>query len=460
MTTPTLTGTETPLSGHVEPKNDEVIAVFRNGKLEGIRAPGERARALWMRYRPGTLTYARILRSDISFEKAVEDVAVQDGWILPRVEVQTLVALNPAGGYAALRYRLQDRGLTFMTALEAELTAEMDAFVRRLFAPRTHSEVLADPTPAGFGAREHLLYDLFVVDSVYVKRADADPQYAQMRTAVQGRKVDVEETARARAMAEARGLSLHDWENPDLVRMHRQQEHELAMAAQNNEAAMARLRVEAERDLARVEVEQRGAIGVETVRNIGAVTRATKSGAIPELGGLLRGLDSGPEPVVVPPAADGDVPAPVDDLNRDPQLMAQWKRAGGTSRAVEGLVRVEDDGAALVLLALDHEAAAGLDVGVLTAQAFPGEDLVVLPDSASLLEWVDALVRARAARIDDLQPVLALEQRDDRLQILVGSRNGRAGKVVKAILEPSTLIVAGLCALLPYEEITCSTARA
>lgn len=457
MAAPTLTGPETPLTGHVEPKNDEVLAVFRNGKLEGIRAPGERARALWMRYKPGSLTYARILRSDISFETTIADVAVQDGWILPTVEVQTLVALNPAGNYAALRYRLQDRGLDFMTALQAELEAEMGAFVRRLFAPRTHPEVLTDPTPPGFGARELLLYDLFVVDSVYVRRADADPQYAQLRTAVQGRKVDVEETARARAMAEARGLSLHDWENPELVQLSRQQQHELAALALKNQAEMERLKVEAQRDLARVELEQRGAVGVETVRNIGAVTRATRSGTVPELSGLLRGLDAGPEPAVVVPD-DGQVPAPIDDLNRDPQLMTRWKRAGGPGRAVEGLVRVEEDGASLVLLALDHGVAAGLDVPVLLGQAFPGEDVVVLPDSPSLLDWVDALVRERVPRVEDLQPVLALEQRDDTLRVLVGSRNGRAGKVVKAILEPSTLIVPGLCALLPHDDVTCSTA--
>src|SRR6476661_9381230 len=102
MSAPTLTGPETPLVGRVEPKSDEVIAVFRNGKLIDIWDSGDRARALWLRYRPGTLTYARILRSDIPITTEVESVEVADGWLLPRVTVETFVALNEARGYAAL----------------------------------------------------------------------------------------------------------------------------------------------------------------------------------------------------------------------------------------------------------------------------------------------------------------------------------------------------------------------
>lgn len=462
MTAPTLTGPVQALTGHVEPNNDEVIAVFRNGKLHQIYGPGGRARALWLRYRPGTLTYARILRSDISIEHSVVGVAVQEGWLLPRVSVQTLVALNPVNDYAALRDRLEERGLQFMAALTAELEAEMSAFVRRIFAPRTHAEVLADPTPPGFGAREVLLHGLFVVDSVYVKHAEADPQFAQLRTAVQGRIVDVEENARSLANADIRGLSLYEYENPELVQLKMQQHHELAMAAGQQFVDLERLKVEAQRDqldFEKAALAGQAAVGVETVRNIGAVTRATKSGAVPELSGLLRGLDGRQEPIVVPHSQDGEVLAPRGDLNRDPRLMAEWKRAGGPRGAVDGLIRVEDDGAVLLLLALERGVADTLDLGVLLGQAFPGEDVVVLPDSDSLLVWVQALVRERVPHIEDLQPVFTLEEREGVLRILVGSQNGRAGKVVKAVLEPTTLIIPALCALCPgYDDVTCTPA--
>src|SRR3954468_14447067 len=102
MSAPTLTGPETPLVGRVEPANDEVIAVFRNGKLIDIWDSGDRARALWLKYRPGSLTYARLLRSDIRIDTTVPSVLVADEWLLPQVQVKTFVALSKANRYSAL----------------------------------------------------------------------------------------------------------------------------------------------------------------------------------------------------------------------------------------------------------------------------------------------------------------------------------------------------------------------
>ena len=47
---------------------------------------------------------------------------------------------------ASLRRRLQARGLSYAGALIAELDAEMNRFVRGLFADRTHAEVIGNPT--------------------------------------------------------------------------------------------------------------------------------------------------------------------------------------------------------------------------------------------------------------------------------------------------------------------------
>ncbi|MCZ2826052.1 MULTISPECIES: hypothetical protein [unclassified Modestobacter] len=292
MDVPSLISEELPLPGRVEPRNDELIAVFRDGRLQTIYAPGDRARALWLRYRPGRLTYARISR-EIRIDAFVQGVALQDGWLLPEVRVQTFVALNPANGYALLRARIEERGLQFMAALTAELEAEISAFVRRLFAPRTHAEVLAAPTPAGFGASEVLLRGLFVVDSVHVEHAAADPQYGQQRSAVQARRVDVAEDAQSHSDAEARGLPLPDDNNPELVKL--RQQHELTLAAAQLELELQRLRIEAERDrqaLSRAELEARSAIAAETLRNISAIRRAAKAVDDPDRSRLLREFDA------------------------------------------------------------------------------------------------------------------------------------------------------------------------
>jgi hypothetical protein len=456
-----ITGPEQTLVGRVEPKSDEVIAVFRNGKLIDVWDSGDRARALWLKYRPGSLTYARILRSDIRIDTTIESVLVDDGWLLPQVKAQTFVAINSAKHYGALRLRLEKRGLGFMDALTAELSGEMNHFVRTLFADRTHADVMRNPTPGGLGVGTSLLNGLFVVDSVHIMSAGADPQFSELRTAVQGRKVDVEVNARAELNAQARGLSLHEYENPQLVEMRLQQAHELELAAARQELELSRLKVESERDhlnLQKAELDARSQVAVEAVRNVTALSRAQKSGVLPDLSLGIGARSTAPSTDSSDPEFAPTVPAPVHDLARDPRLMADWKRAGGPGRAVKGLVRAEDDGAALVLIALDGGAAAALDLPVLLGQAFPGEDVVVLPDSDSLLTWIDTLVHERVPRIDDLQPALVLEERDDTLRILVGSQSGRAGKVVKAVLEPATLIVPSLCALLPYDDVTVSTA--
>ena len=86
------------------PRNDEVLAVFRNGAVEDIAPPGKRVRPLWYRPRPGTLTYARILRSDIVVKVPVERVALQDPFVLPQLTATCRLSPYPgdAGDYLPL----------------------------------------------------------------------------------------------------------------------------------------------------------------------------------------------------------------------------------------------------------------------------------------------------------------------------------------------------------------------
>jgi hypothetical protein len=138
-------------------------------------------------------------------------------------------------------------------------------------------------------------------------------------------------------------------------------------------------------------------------------------------------LDSSGESAAILDDAESLVLTPIQDLARDPRLLMTWKRAGGSGRPVRGIVQVEEDDASVIVIALDPELPPLVDIDLLVAQAFPSEDVVVLPSSRSLLDWVIALVRARAPGVDELEPVWTLEQRGDRLHLLVGSRNSRAG---------------------------------
>lgn len=461
MNTPVLTGPEQPLTGHVEPRNDEVIAVFRNGKLVDLRAPGKRARALFLKYRPGSLTYARILRSDIAFDNTVTLVRVSDGWVLPSVQVTTLVALNDEDDYGALRDRLVDRGLGFSTALTEELAGEMDRFVRRLVSPMTHAGVIDSPTPDHWGHAAELLSGLFVVDSVHVKAAVPDPQYVEMHTAKQGLVVDEALNARALANARARDLSLQEYENPQALAQRKQQEHELELARLTTGVEMQRITVESERDrllLKKAELEANATVLSEAMRNTAALTRGNNAEVLANL--VNRGFGGSIEAPAPPVTVDAEapLPAPTSGLGRDPGLLDALRRAGGPGKSgVRGLVRVVDDGAALVLLVL----APGVDPADLPtwqATAFPGDDVVVLPAEATLVDWVTTLVDERAPHAAALQPVWTLHEDDGELQIQVGSRGGRPVQVVKAVQAPHTLVVPALAALLPYDDVTCTPA--
>lgn len=183
-----------------------------------------------------------------------------------------------------------------------------------------------------------------------------------------------------------------------------------------------------------------------------------KSGVLPDFASFGR-----PAPIVAAPAdEDAIIELPVPGpLGRDSRLVNAWKRAGGPVKAVRGLVQVEDDGRSLVLLAVDYSAVglSGMpDLPVLLAEAFPGEEVVVLPESPVLIDWVIALVQQRAPKVMAMEPIWLLEERDEDLHILVGSNTNQAMGIVKAVLAPGTLIVPGLDALLPYDNVVCNTA--
>lgn len=163
--------------------------------------------------------------------------------------------------------------------------------------------------------------------------------------------------------------------------------------------------------------------------------------------------DTAITPALLGPASS--LPAPVDDLARDPRLLVAWKRAGGPGRAVKGIVRVEEAERSLVVLQLDASFEIAEHDRILL-EAFPNDDAFVLPCSSNLLDWVMALVRQRAPEIAEWAGAWTLEERDASLHIRVGHQEAPGGGVVKAILSEGTLIVPALCALLPYDDVVCS----
>ncbi|WP_222272351.1 CHAT domain-containing protein [Modestobacter marinus] len=303
MTNPRLVSEELPLRGHVEPRNNEIIAVFRNGKLHDMYGPGVRAHTFWQRYLLGGLTYARIAHSDISIEARVEKVGVQDGWLLPEVQVQTLVALNPDDGYSALREHLEAQGLQFLTALTSELQSEINALVRRLFARRTHADVLANPTPVGFGADQVLLQALFVVDRLYVKHVVADPQYVLPRTAMRNREVGIDEKTDTQAEPKAPGTALEKYTNPELTRremqqyrrsLERQERHEYLVVQQAHLRLELDLQFEGElhRRILRMTIDD--ATVLEALRNSDALARILGASTASKIRELLGDSDANP----------------------------------------------------------------------------------------------------------------------------------------------------------------------
>ncbi len=213
-------------------------------------------------------------------------------------------------------------------------------------------------------------------------------------------------------------------------------------------------------ELQKAGLEARAAVATTALENVTSLARAKNVAALADLTslGLGPGNDA-PSESAGEPSTDF-IAAPIDELARDSALLAAWRRAGALVRSVKGIVHVEEDGASPVVLALDPQAERPADLPVLLGEAFPDEDAVVLPSSPSLLDWVTALVAERAPDVQQLDPVWTLEERDGNLDVLVGSRTGRGGTVVKAVLGHTTLIVPTLSALLlsRYDSVSCGTA--
>ncbi|MFD2090474.1 hypothetical protein [Blastococcus deserti] len=462
MTTPTLAGPEQSLVGPVEPKNDELIVVFQNGRLEDVYDIGTRAGTYFQRVKHrlkrGKWTYARLLRSDIKIGTTVHQVALADGWELPYVQLHAFVALNQDEGYGSLRRRLLARGLSFMEALTSELHGEMQQFVRDMFAGRTHEEVKAQPIYTSKGVKPRLLKDLYVVDSVHVTGYSSDPKYEEMLEEQKARKVDHEVIERAKVNAAARDITVVEWENPELLRQAREQAHERFKLQMEAELESRRIAVDSKRidaELDRAHIDAQANVNIAAIQNARELSRA--KGVLPNLtvSGRPAPIEAGAM------AADEDAVIEIavpERLGRDSRLIGAWKRALGPVKAVRGLVQVEDDGRSLILMVLDESVPGLDDLPVLLSEAFPGEDVVILPESPVLMDWVIALVQQRAPKVMAMEPIWLLEERDDVLHILVGSNTGQAMSIVKAVQAPGSLIVPGLDALLPYDDVVCSTA--
>lgn len=454
---PSLCGAEQPLTEKQAPRNDEVIAVFRNGAVVEVAPPGRRVRPLFYRPRPGNLTYARILRSDIVVSATVPRVALADPFVLPQVSVTCRLALYPgdAGDYAPLVARLQARGLRFTEIIAEALQSDLDALVRDLCVERTHDDIMRSPRPTKPVGSYLLLDGLFVVESIDSVSPTPDPEFERRQGALAG--VVADDAVFARQEAEARrldalaaeqanfrGLSISDFESPALAEARRQREHDVAMIEAAGRIELAKMREQTHQ----IDITTAAQITVAQVENVTALSRA-KGGR----GGIGPGLPT-LEGVSAPDSGPGErVPAP-EDLARDSALLRHWNRATNRRGGLLGAVRAaygQDEHVVLVLDQTWWEDPDALRNAV--GLAYPGLSATVLPRSDDLSDWIRTLAADRARDVLQYRPTYAVQERGDDLAILVASETGQARAAIRAINDPATLVLPALRELLPYDDI-------
>ena len=472
----------------VEPKNDEVLVVFRNGALDGVFAPGDRASRLRLRLpiRPGALTYARILRSDIKVECPVRRVLLRNGeWTLPSVHVTAFIALNPANDYAALKARLRDRGLGFFEAVASQLEADVSAAVRTMFGKRTHEDVDGSPASTGDLLHQTLLHDLYVIDSVTITDVQPDPQYALYVENLRGMVVDQSANERASMNAGAQGQSLEEYLNPDrvltreaqsfeLARQQMELQHAAALQAQQaaHERALAAIEerkhtesllVESDRiDAARTESHLRtdAEVRIAAIQNASSLDRLASRGHESLVTSLVSSPSqpAGQQGDLSPLTLEGelvDAVAPPATLPVDPAVRDVLVEAGITRRTIRGALRRTGSGSGsgsdVVLLVTDQARPA---VGTLATQLFPDAEVVLLSATDSVSDWVLQLVHRRVPGSAEAQVSVSLhEESEGELALTIGVPAGRPGPWVKRIAGQESMVRALLMELLSYDAL-------
>lgn len=419
-----------------------VLLTFRHGAPVDVIKPGKKLR----RGRGLPLTMAPqgvpISTADIPIDVEVSSIALPGPYGLPRLEARLVISINDRDDFTALKRYVQRKGLNFAQLLDGEVSDEFDRRVRQALGGYEHVQLhRMGNLSALIDANTPLLDGLFRIESVQHVTASWHPEFVRAQEAMASK---AREAAEMLLEHETTPLRLQAAEDEDLVVLERAARRGLSMVEFENP------------ELLGAEEQRRHELQVEIIRNADALRRIGGGDTVAEamrsvvhsVDTPLAGLTAGP---------DGDsttqptqVVDPIDRLKRDAVLLRLW-RASGLPGEPTGVGLGEK-----VLLAVyegqvsaEHRRQLIDTIG----SKVDASEVVTIDQAASIEDVVRRYLQERVPELASNDVTMALAVVGSSLIITLASSLVRLSPLLSRIKDPAADVLAPLAAVLPYDVV-------
>jgi hypothetical protein len=249
------------VDGTVLVHDGNVVVLFRNGRVTKILQPGKHRRLTGLPVM-GTLDAVRVRRAEELISHRVESVRTADPDLpLSAATLQVKVEVRDDDNFSALAAYIRRHGHDqFATLLKPELEESLDEVTRQVIRAHTHETLYSMPSLRSLiDVGTELMDGLFRITSVLKVVPEFNPRFVKIQAikdeaavAVEAEreqfKVDEEREERLRIMAEGRGITVMQLENPEFW-------HEMTMVELNQRAEIIKVMLENPRFAGRLSPE-------------------------------------------------------------------------------------------------------------------------------------------------------------------------------------------------------------
>lgn len=449
-----LVGDPSDLSGRTSLDLATVMVVVKDGKAVKVIEPGRGYRRGMRLPAFGDVVGIPLSSAEHISRLTIRDIATDDSYTMPSLDLQIALRLNDGDGYRALLRYVRDNGADFAGSLEPRVWNAVDEFVRDTLGGLTHPEVFGRNLAGLLPGNQPLLDGLFVITQVIAGEAVCDPLFLRLRTS------EAETIARLDAIKQetvvtvnSQQATLHTMTGEHLIEQVRLR-HELSQAQQTalvlgvpvaaiHSPDIYNAQLGAQLELTKALIENYRAAGSQAVRD-----------ALQTVGQSFSAAP--PPPLAFLDAAAGFVTPP---LSRDARLESVW-RDRGLDDMVMGAGVAQRGGAAAVLLVVNDPArVAALHDRIRDQLAdVLGADvrLDVARHDPELGRLVGSYLASAVACFADVAEVaercgVAVDGR--RLTVSVPCGNGQWQRAKREVNDPNAMILEPLKRLLPYDDV-------
>ncbi|MFB9315113.1 hypothetical protein [Nocardioides plantarum] len=407
-----------------------VMLTLKFGAPCDVVQPGRKLRR--GRGLPLTLAPEGIIVSteDVPIQKYVSNVVVQGPYGVSGVEVDLRIAVDRSDDFAGLKNYVAQKGKNFADLLDAEVGNALDAAVRDALRDSTAQDLYERGNlTSRLAGLERLLDGLFVVRSIQRVRADWDPEFIRVREAAARKARELAEKAlelehtltidrelqsakdlAAAETAQRRGLSLNELENPELVALQRQQDHEVRLAM----------------------IEQ-----MESLRRVGGLELVGEVLRSNSVAGRWTPELASPEPSSWS----------MTSLERDKTLASFWKKSGLPGEPI-GLSLSEFSAETTVVVVSTGELPSGDEAVAVYGHHVDASRVLTIDNVSTIEEIVEKYLASVQPALAEADLHIRVLAEGDVVRIQVGSEKIRLGPVLRDLTVPDSELLVPLRDLL------------